>query len=143
VLLLAWEVTMKPDVSDPQPSTPTPSLPRGAPATETGAEFLARIDRILTGEEPPPLMKTPPDVQVWVDREAARLAQWMTPESLQRMTDNLNLQYHYGGQEVLTWQTPQGVAVLAVGMEQVARVVNHLSPELRLTVWSRVPPLWA
>jgi hypothetical protein len=133
---------MKPDVSDPQPSAPTPSLPRGVPATEPDAEFLGRIDRILTGEEPPPLMKTPPEVQVWVDREAARLAQWMTPESLQRMTDNFNLQYYYGGQEVLTWQTPQGVAVLAVGMEQVARVVNHLSPELRLTVWSRVPTPW-
>lgn len=134
---------MKPDVSHPQPTVPEP---RSSLAAPTGAEvdsaFLARIDRILAEQESPPLMKTPPEVQAKVNPEAARLAQWMTPEALQRMTDDFNLQYHYGGNDVLTWQSPQGLVVLAVGYDQIGRVLDHLTPEQNLAVCTRFAHPW-
>ena len=50
--------------------------------------------------------------------------------------------YHYGGQEVLTWQSPQGLAVLAVGMEEAAKVRKHLPAEHRLEVLGQHPEPW-
>src|SRR5262249_40946179 len=75
------EVVMKPDVPIPQPFAPTPPAP-----TETGRgpeavrEFLERIDRVLAGQEPAPLMPMDLDGHIdWLCRPfAARptAAQW-------------------------------------------------------------------
>jgi hypothetical protein len=131
---------MKPDVASvPSPPAAPPAEPPQKPEDERA--FFERIDRILAGQEPPPLMTTPPEVQAFVDREVAQFP-GITPEELQRIKDDWSLQYYHGGKEVLTWQTPAGVAVLAIGTEQTSRVLKHLSPELRLEVLIRFPDPW-
>lgn len=133
---------MKPDVSAPDPIVPEAvGVAKPANGDSDDRELLARINRILSGQEPPPLMSTPPEVQPWVDRMVADRPN-MTPEDRQQITDDFNLQYHHGGNEVLTWQTPQGLAVLAVGTESIARILNHLPFEERQDVWVRFPPPW-
>jgi hypothetical protein len=66
----------------------------------------------------------------------------MPPEERQRLAEQWSLQYHHGGEQVLTWQSPQGLAVLAVGMEGVARVRQHLSDERCLEVLGQIPHPW-
>src|SRR5262245_17624155 len=124
---------------EPQEPPPPIELP---PPTEEELAYLARIDRILAGQEPPPLMTTPPEVEQIVNRLVARLDE-VLPEERQRVADDLNLQYYHGGNPVLTWQTPKGRAVLAVGLEQIQRVLDHLSDEQRLQVLEQFPDPWA
>jgi hypothetical protein len=56
--------------------------------------------------------------------------------------DNFCLQYLHGGNEVLTWQSPAGLVVLAVDTDPITRVLDHLTQEQRFEVLIRFPPEW-
>lgn len=108
---------------------------------ELDRECLERIRRILAGQEPPPVMTPPAEVVEFATLHAPRFSQ-LTPEGQRFVLENFSLQYLYGGNEVLTWQSPEGLVVFAVDMEPVARVLNHLSQEEMFQVLIRFPPPW-
>jgi hypothetical protein len=95
-------------------------------------------------EPPPPsplrgLLATPPEVEEvvegWLkDRPAS-------PEARRRITENLKLQSYFGGHEVAYRDTPQGREIIAVGSEEVRRLVRKSSGEqLRGVVFGQADP---
>lgn len=127
------------DVLPPGTSVPPPSDPTSRFAEDPA--LRDRLGRIFAGQEPPPTLATPPEVQQLLDHELARHPDLSVSER-QRLLTDWSLQYHHGGNEVLTWKSPQGLAVLATGAEEVARVLQHLPPERRLEVLVQHPEPW-
>src|SRR5262249_15307338 len=75
------------------------------------------------------LLTTPPEVEEIVAREVQKYPiTIMTPEAKQRLTDDLNLQYYFEGEEVLYRPTERGAEVLAVGLREIGEVLQKLSP---------------
>jgi hypothetical protein len=72
-------------------------------------------------------LPTPPVVQAIVAREARRHA--FSPEERRRMTDRINLQYYFEGQDILFRRTAAGVEVLATGTEEVIATYSRLPRE--------------
>ena len=130
---------MKPSVF--QIVSPAPEPPPPEPPFVEDPALRKRLERIFTGQEPPPVMTAPPEVLEMLDKILEGYPH-VVPSERQRLLDNLCLRYHYGGQEVLTWPSPQGLAVLAVGSEEVASVQNHLSAERSLEVLGQFPRPW-
>ena len=70
------------------------------------------------------LLPTPPQVVRIVNR-------WLkdrpaTAEARQRITEDLKMQYYFGGQEIAYRETPQGKEVLAVGLEEIGELLRTL-----------------
>jgi hypothetical protein len=80
-------------------------------------------------EDPRGLLPVPPLVEALVAREARRHA--FTAEERQRLADNLTLQYFFEDRDVLFRRTPQGIEVLAAGMEEIDRALGELNPDER------------
>ncbi len=124
--------TVRPAADDPPPSAP--------PFAEDPL-LRARLERILSGQEPPPTLTPPPEVLQLLQHELARLPD-MPEETQQRLLADWSLMYYHGGQHVLTWMSPQGLAVLAVGTEEIARALQHLSPDRWEEVLERFAEPW-
>ena len=63
-----------------------------------------------------------------VDEALARLLPGRVPPL--RIRNAFNLQYHYGGRAVACFESPSGVvAVLAVGAENIAKLLKSLSAD--------------
>jgi hypothetical protein len=54
-----------------------------------------------------------------------------TAEARQRMVDSLTLQYDFDGIDIAYRRTPQGVEVVAVGLEEVGELIRTTSQEQR------------
>ena len=54
-----------------------------------------------------------------------------TPEAIQRMIDSLTLQYYFDGIDIAYRRTPQGVEVVAVGLEEVGELIRTTPQEQR------------
>jgi hypothetical protein len=134
------EKAMNPEVAAPQTTPPDAPIEQGPPSEEE-RELFARIDRILASLEPPPLMTTPPEVLEWAEKHVPRFSE-LTPEGREMTLENFNLQFYHGGNSVLTWRSPRGLAVLATGMERIARVLDHLSQEQCYQVLTQYPHPW-
>jgi hypothetical protein len=80
-------------------------------------------------EDPRDLLPTPLLIEALVAREARQHP--LTPEERKRLADNLTLQYFFEDRDVLFRHTPQGIEVLAAGMDEINRVLRHLTPEQR------------
>jgi hypothetical protein len=91
---------------------------------------------VMSRPKPRGLLAVPPEVEAVVVREEARLLEERgivpTPEARQRMVDSLTLQYYYEDFDVAYRPTPEGVEVLAVGHEEIGRLVRGMSQEERL-----------
>ena len=78
--------------------------------------------------KPRGLLPVPPEVEAIVAREEARIAQKhgipIAPEASNRMEDDLTLQYFYEGSDVACRETPQGVAVVAVGWDEIGEYLK-------------------
>jgi hypothetical protein len=93
---------------------------------------------VMARPKPRGLLPVPPEVEAVVTREEARLLKERgivpTPEARRRMVDSLTLQYYYEGFDVAYRATPAGAEVLAVGHEEIGRLVRGMSQEELLTI---------
>lgn len=108
----------------------------------SGVSFLEVDDRgvplVMTRPKPRGLLPVPTEVEVIIAREEARLLKEHgvipTPEARQRMVDSFSLQFYYEGFDVAHRPTPQGVEVLAVGHEEIERLVRGMGQEELLRI---------
>jgi hypothetical protein len=88
--------------------------------------------------KPRGLLPVPEWARETVDSEEARLAHGngivMAPEAMQRILDELTLQYYYEGAYVASRRTCHGVEVLAVGWDEVGKFLEEHLPETRRDV---------
>ena len=109
-------------------------LPPGPGMPDTGEpDFLARARRILTGNirHDDHLPETP-EVRMAVARGLAfarqRLPGEPSSEVASQQTRRALLAAHFAGQNIAYVSTDRGVAVLAVGLEQVRAVLDGVPP---------------
>jgi hypothetical protein len=96
-------------------------------------------------EPPPPspirgLLPVPPEVAKFVAREVKRLP--MSDAARQRLTNTVTLQYYFGGHVVACRATPQGIEVLAAGLDEIGRFFKKVPHEQRQGVFIDHPELW-
>ena len=88
------------------------------------------------------LLSVPPEVVEHVEKEAARAQTeygfTLTPEARQRMLNQGTLDWYYRDQWVSYRETPQGVVVLAVGLEEMGELARRLTAEERAGVRSKL-----
>jgi hypothetical protein len=105
-----------------------------------GFNLVDALNAPLVAAWPKPrgLLAVPPEVDAIVAREEARLHEKhgipLVGEARQRLVDSLTLQYYYGGLDVAYRRTAEGVEVLAVGPDEIGRLVRSLSSEDRLKI---------
>ena len=75
------------------------------------------------------ILPTPPAVRRLVARELKDHP--VTPQERQRITDNFKLQYYLGGQDIAYRHTPKGIEVLAVGHDEIMKLVRSVPPAER------------
>jgi hypothetical protein len=80
------------------------------------------------------LLPVPPHVEQLVATEKSRLQPHFTAEAEKRLRDDWTLQYYYEGETVVYRITPQGVEVLAVGMDEMGKLLNGMTQEELLQV---------
>src|SRR5947209_6840454 len=102
--------------------------PHGKVTANEPATKAAQVEvTVVEPSSPSPLrgiLPTPPEVEKLVAREVARLP--MTDAARQRVTDGFNLQYYFGGHDIAYRETDQGVEVLAVGLDEIGRLLRKL-----------------
>jgi hypothetical protein len=90
---------------------------------------------VMSRPKPRGLLPVPPEVEAIVAKEEARLLNEHgivpTPEARQRMVDSLTLQYYFDGIDIAYRRTPQGVEVLAVGLEELGEFLRTVPQEQR------------
>jgi hypothetical protein len=91
--------------------------------------------------QPRGLLPVPPAVAEHVEREARRAEKefgfQLTPEARQRMLHQGTLDWFYRDQWVTYRDTPLGVEILAVGLEEVGALAQKLTPEQRTTLTTK------
>jgi hypothetical protein len=96
-----------------------------------------RTGELIPAEElPRGLIQPPQRVLDLVARQAAKFP--INDEEKTRITEDFTLQYYYQDWYIVYRRTPQGVEVLAVGLPEIAALVNHLTPEERRTVITKL-----
>jgi hypothetical protein len=100
---------------------------------------------IVLNDLPPPsplrgLLPTPPEVAKLVAREVKRLP--MTEEARRQITNDWTLQYYFGGHEIAYRRTPQGVEVLAAGLEEISQLLRTLPLSQRKGIIFGHPEGW-
>jgi hypothetical protein len=90
---------------------------------------------VLTRPKPHGLIPVSSEVETIVAREEARLLKdhgiIPTAEARQRMVDSLTLQCYFDGIDIAYRRTPQGVEVVAVGLEEVGELIRTTPREQR------------
>jgi hypothetical protein len=88
--------------------------------------------------KPRGLLPVPDWARETVASEEARLARdhgiVMAPDAMQRILDELTLQFYYEGAYVASRRTPRGVEVLAVGSDEVGKYLEDHQLETRQDV---------
>jgi hypothetical protein len=82
---------------------------------------------ILDPPDPAPmrgLLPTPPEVEEIVERLCKERP--ASPKARLRITEGLKMQYYFGGHPILYRDTPQGREVLAVGDDEIGRVLRSV-----------------
>ncbi len=90
----------------------------------------------MKGPKPRGLLPVPAEVELLVAKEKIRLHPWVDPESEKRIRDDWTLQYYYEWDTVAYRITPQGVEVLAVGLEEIGELLKGMTQEelLQITI---------
>jgi hypothetical protein len=105
-----------------------------------GLDLVQALNAPLVAARPKPkgLLPVPPEVQEVVDREDERLRREhgiiSTSEDRQRQRDSLTLQYYFEGYNVAYRHTPQGVEVLAIGLQEIREMILDKSHEELLDI---------
>ena len=93
---------------------------------------------VMSRPKPRGLLPIPGEVTEIIAKEEARLLNAHgivpTPEARQRMVDSFTLQYYYEGFYVAYRPTSQGPEVLAVGDEEIGRLLRGMDQEERLKI---------
>jgi hypothetical protein len=93
---------------------------------------------VMSRPKPRGLLPIPGEVKRIIAKEEARLLNEHgivpTPEAQQRMVDSFTLQYYYEGFYVAYRPTSQGPEVLAVGDEEIGRLLRGMDQEERLKI---------
>jgi hypothetical protein len=82
------------------------------------------------------LLPVPPHIEELVASEKVRLQPYVNEEAEKRMRDDWTLHYYYEGEAVVYRVTPQGVEVLAVGLDEVGKLVRGMTQEELLQITS-------
>lgn len=93
------------------------------------------------GPHPPPrgLLPVPQVIQERLTQDRARYQPNFTEAYAKRILDDWTLQYYYEGTYVAYRSTPQGVEVLAAGLEEIGELVKSVPPEQRQGVIIKQP----
>lgn len=125
-----------------------PVAPAAANGTYREADFLARARRVLAGDvRPDDYLPVTPEVRRAVDgamayyRERGK-GQALAPEVEPWQLQNELLSFHYGGENIVYTELPDGVVVLAVGLEQMKEVLTTLGPTAGPRLCIDVPLPW-
>jgi hypothetical protein len=93
---------------------------------------------VMSRPKPRGLLPIPGEVEEIIAKEAARLLKEHgivpTPEARRRMVDSFTLQYYYEGFHVAYRPTSQGPEVLAVGDEEIGRLLRGMDQEERAKI---------
>ena len=105
-----------------KPRKKKPSGPAGR------GEPTVRKVTIEVIDPPPPsplrgLLPTSQEVEDIVERECKQRP--MSPAARLRVTEDLKMQYYFGGYSIVYRDTPQGKEVLAVGEEETTRLYRE------------------
>jgi hypothetical protein len=129
---------MRPE--DPQPPAQTTTEeahpPPAAPA-ERGESSLQYVRDVLTGKVTPRPLAVPPPVKERLQ------GQPLSEEARQWLSEELSLQYYYGGQPIATIRTKDGgKAVLASGHAEIAALVQGVPYEECRHILFEFPEPW-
>lgn len=86
------------------------------------------------------ILPTPPEVAELVEREVK--GRPITKEARQRVTDWFNLQYYFGGNAFAYRKTPHGLEVLAVGLDDIGKLLDTCPAEERLNIVTSYVEPW-
>jgi hypothetical protein len=86
------------------------------------------------------LLPTPPEVAEIVAEEVAKRP--MSDAARQWVTDCFNMQYYFGGHPIAYRKTPQGVEVLAAGLDEIGKLMRRLPPSEDRNVIIGHPDPW-
>lgn len=96
------------------------------------------VSVVMSRPKPRGLLPIPGRVEEIIAKEQARLLKEHgivpTPEARQRMVDSFTLQYYYEGFYVAYRPTSHGPEVLAVGDEEIGRLVRSMDQGERLKI---------
>ena len=96
------------------------------------------VPLVMSRPKPRGLLPLPDEVAAVIAKEEARLLNETgivpTPEARRRMVDSFTLQYYYEGFYVAYRPTSQGPEVLAVGHEEIGRLLCGMDQEERLKI---------
>jgi len=125
-----------------------PLPPSGGAPVPVESFNLARALRILDGEiRESDLLFLPPDAAAKVEREfgiaqALRAEAKLSEAERQRIRIDRTLEFHFSGQPVACLRTPNGVAVLAVGEQEIGALVEASPAEKWRGVVIEFPESW-
>jgi hypothetical protein len=89
--------------------------------------------------KPRGLLPVPPWVEEAVARDRASMPQYYTEEYGQKCRNYMTLRYWYEGHYIAWRETPAGVEVLAVGWDEVCRLLEGTSSEQHSAIRSGEP----
>lgn len=116
-----------------------PAIPQDTSVRVGGLSFIEVDDKgvplVMSRPKPLGILPVPAEVNTIIAKEKARLGTDKqivpTPEALQRMEDLFTLQYYYEGFDVAYRRASQGVEVLAVGHDDIGRLLRGMDKEAR------------
>jgi hypothetical protein len=79
--------------------------------------------------KPHGLLPVPPEVAVAVAQEQARHQPYYTDDYAKLVRDNETLTYYYEGETVAYRSMPEGVEVLAVGLDEIKELTGRLTQD--------------
>jgi hypothetical protein len=96
--------------------------PKGRSDKKLGAKNSQNIVHPGPASELRGILRTPPEVEEMLAQELKDHP--VTDREKQRLSDSLKLQYYFGGHWIAYRHTNQGKEVLAVGMEEIGRLMR-------------------
>ena len=103
---------------------------------------VLRAARVFSGDiRPDDYLSVAEDVIEFVADSEVRTGTALLPENRQKMILDLAFQAHHAGNIVLTHHTPDGVIVLAVGADEIDRVLESLLPDKQSLTRTEYPAL--
>lgn len=126
----------------------TPDRPRPAAVPDPADAEAARWRRILGGEiAPTDYLPVTPEVTRAVEAALAfartRLGGQEPDDAVRvKLLQDYTIGVHHGGRMVATLRRPDGVIALAVGLDEVGRLVRTLPPGSRSGFAIEHPPSW-
>src|SRR5437868_8970619 len=81
--------------------------------------------------KPRGLLPVPPEIAEEVASDQAAHQPYYTDEYAKRTRDDWTLAYYYEGETVACQSTPEGIEVLAVGLDEIGEYLKRTPPEQR------------